>query len=59
MVFHVLQVLPMQIMYNPPQIMIAMAISLAAVNTFCTLVANLTLKQLIKVIKPFQCQDPP
>lgn len=32
--------------------MIAIAISLAAVKTFWTLVASLTLKQLIKVIKP-------
>ncbi len=32
--------------------MIAIAISLAAVKIFWTLVASLTLKQLIKVIKP-------
>ena len=42
----------MQIMYSPPTIMMAIATNLAAVKTFCTLVASWTLKQLIKVIKP-------
>ena len=38
--------------YIPPTTMMAMAISLAAVKTFCTLVARVTLKQLMKVIIP-------
>ena len=40
------------ILYTPPPMIMAMASNLAAVKTFCTLVANSTLKQLTNVIKP-------
>jgi len=43
----------------PPAMMMAMASNLAAVNTFCTLVASSTLKQLTNVIKPLRFPPPP